>query len=155
MAGKQFCRVRGMALMEVMMAVGIFAVVVGVTATSLSSFYTAIDAQQQRMEAVQSCRAVLGVIREKRAQYVTNEVMDRASFLSWIDASNTARWTAYLTSSTSGGLKDQTLSVTCYNMSGATAAATDTPIELHVISTWTDIAKRPMTAQVVTMLADR
>ncbi len=156
MAGKPYPSPRGMALLEVMLAVGIFAVVVGVTATSLTAFYSSMDAQQQRMEALQSCRSVLGAIREKRAEFITQaDAVDRAGLLAWIEQGNTEHWSAYLTNPSQGGLRGQTLSVRCLNMAGAAPTAADSPLEVQVISTWTDMAGRPMQAQVATVLADR
>ncbi len=147
---------RGMALMEMMLAVGIFAVVVGVTATSLSSFYINMDSQQQRMVAVQSCRSVLGAIREKRAEFVDqNDLMDRAGFLAWIAEKQTAAWSEYLTTPANGGLPNHQLTVDCRNTAGNPVSAADTPIEVYVTATWKDRAGRPMRIQLSTVIADR
>ncbi|HPO15672.1 MAG TPA: hypothetical protein PLI09_19680 [Candidatus Hydrogenedentes bacterium] len=153
---KKILHNQGMALMEMMLAVGIFAVVVGVTATALSSFYVNMDSQQQRMIAVQSCQSVLGAIREKRAEYVDqNDLMDRAGFLNWIAEKGQEQWSEYLTSPSNGGLTNHQLTVDCRNAAGSPATAADSPIEVYATASWLDRAGRPMRIQLATILADR
>ncbi len=153
---KRVLRNRGMALLEMMLAVGIFAVAVGVTATALSSFYVNMDSQQQRMIAVQSCQSVLGAIREKRTEFVDqNDLMDRAGFLGWIAEKGQEHWSEYLTSPANGGLTNHQIAVDCRNTAGSPAASADTPIEVYATATWTDRAGRPMHIQLATILSDR
>jgi prepilin-type N-terminal cleavage/methylation domain-containing protein len=149
---------QGFSLIEVMMAIGLFAVVAGMAATSLSSFYVTMDMQQQRVEAVNSCREVLGAIREKRGEFMgANNVFNRAGWLAWITQNNTANWAAFLKVGTDGHviMDNQKISVTCLNAAGAQAGSGDSPLEVHVMVDWTDRARHPLEAEVVSLLADR
>ena len=143
---------RGVTLMEIMVAIGIFAVVVAVTAQSLASFYVAIDVQEQRMEAVQACRAVLGALREKRAEFEDNFPAD---LLAWIEEKNDDGWNDFLKYDDQQGLRDHAIEVSCYDMEGDEADDTDDPLQVIVTSTWIDRRGRELNAQVVTALTGR
>jgi prepilin-type N-terminal cleavage/methylation domain-containing protein len=147
----------GVTLMEIMVAMAIFSVVIGVTATALTSFYVTMDLQEQRIEAVQSCRAVLGAIREKRHQYKQPEdQFDWTAFLGWIDQENSAGWPEFLKQGASHEeLRDHSLAVTPLNLEGNPANPNDAPIEFHVTAAWKDRKGRTMQAQVVSVLTDR
>lgn len=149
--------VSGVTLMEIMVAMAIFSVVIGVTATALTSFYVTMDLQEQRIEAVQSCRAVLGAIREKRHQYKQPEdLFDWTAFLGWINQQNTAGWPEFLKQGGSHEeLRDHSLAVTPLNLEGNPANPNDAPIEFHVTASWKDRKGRAMQAQVVSVLTDR
>jgi len=157
MARRNVCDRSGLTLMEVMMAVALFAVVVGITATALTSFYVSMDIQEQRIEALQSCRAVMGALREKRAEFLSAQgEFDREAFLAWITQRNNDSWAEFLKNSGDHiELADQSLNVQCFNMDGAVATALDDPIEAHVISTWNDRKGRLMRAEIVSLLAAR
>ena len=64
---RALARKRGVTLIEVTMAVAIFAVVIAVSAQSILSFYVAIDMQEDRIVATHAARAVLAALREMRA----------------------------------------------------------------------------------------
>jgi prepilin-type N-terminal cleavage/methylation domain-containing protein len=150
MARKRVAGERGVTLMEVTMAVAIFAAVIAVTAQSLMSFYVTMDSQEQRIEAVQSCRAVLGALREKRDEFSSNFP---AGLLGWINSQNEANWAEYLRTGTAHEiLKNNTLTVNCFGMGGAAASDADNPIQVLVVSRWTDRKGRPMEAEVTTIL---
>lgn len=148
---------RGITLVEVLMAVAIFAVVVGVTASSLVSFYVTMDVQEQRIEAVQSCRAVLGALREQRAKYtLPNDGYDWAAFHTWIQTQENSHWQNFLrTGRDHEELREHNITVQCLSMAGGPAGPNDNPIEVHVISTWRDRKNRPMQAQVVSVLTNQ
>jgi type II secretory pathway pseudopilin PulG len=148
---------RGITLIEVVMAVAIFTVVMGVTASSLSSFYVTMDTQEQRIEAVQSCRAVLGAMRDKRSQYeLPSDGFDWAGYHAWIQSQEAGHWEDYLRINTDHEeLRDHSLAVACLNLAGAAATAADDPIEVHVTATWTDRQGRAMQAQLVSVLTSR
>ncbi len=143
---------RGVSLMEVTLAVAIFAGVIGVTAQSLASFYVSIDLQEQRMEAALSCRTVMDAIREKRAQYEDDFPGD---LLGWVEAGNEANWAEFLADNASHvELEEQAVEVACYNTNGDAAGVADNPIMVHVTTTWKDRKGRDMSASIMTMLTD-
>lgn len=144
---------RGMSLMEVTMAVAIFAGVIAVTAQSLVSFYVSIDMQKQRIEAVNSCKAVLAVLREKRDETAADYP---ETFLGWVSAQESEGWTEFLKSDEEAGirLREHTITVQCLNLDGQAAGAGDNPVRVHVISRWLDRRGRGMQAQLATVLTD-
>lgn len=147
----------GVTLMEIMIAMAIFSIVIGVTATALTSFYVTLDLQEQRIEAVQSCRAVLGALREKRHQYqLPEDQFDWPAYLGWIDQQNTAGWPEFLKQGAGHEeLRDHSIEVLPFNLSGEPATANDDPIVFHVNASWIDRKGRSMQAQVVSALTDR
>ena len=66
MASKRPSSQEGVTLLELTIAMAIFAVTIGVTAQSLISFYATMDLQHQRNVAVQHCRALLSDMRSVR-----------------------------------------------------------------------------------------
>jgi prepilin-type N-terminal cleavage/methylation domain-containing protein len=56
----------GVTLLELTLAVAIFAIAVGAAAQTLISFYVTMDMQNQRVVAVNHCRAVLSNMRNLR-----------------------------------------------------------------------------------------
>jgi len=146
---------RGISLLEVMVAITIFAVVIGITATSLGSFYVSMDVQKERIAAVHSCRSVMSAIREKRAEFVLpDDAIDRQGLLQWVHECNEEGWQDFLHSG-NAGLRGHQIMVLCQNIEGAPASAEDNPIRVHVRATWNDLSGRPMEAQIITLLADR
>ncbi|NIA12847.1 MAG: prepilin-type N-terminal cleavage/methylation domain-containing protein [Nitrospiraceae bacterium] len=59
-------RERGFTLLELTLAVAIFTVVIGVTATCLISFYSTMETEHQRVLAYNHCRSVLSDMRTIR-----------------------------------------------------------------------------------------
>lgn len=143
---------RGMTLMEVTLAVAIFAGVIAVTAQSLASFYVTIDMQKQRIEAANSCRAVLSLLRDKRDELSADFPK---SLLAYITSQEALGWQEYLKTENGGTrLRDHQITVTCLDTEGNVATDEDNPIRVHVTSTWLDRRGRPMEAQLVTMLTN-
>ena len=141
---------RGITLMEVTLAVAIFAGVIGVTAQSLASFYVAIDVQEQRMEAVAACRGVMDALREKRLEFGDTFPED---LLAWVVTENDASWASFLAdNSAHTELSGQTIVVECFNQAGDPAGAGDNPIVVQVTSTWQDRRGRTLSATVVSIL---
>ena len=73
MSWKRTTRNEGFTLLELTLAVGIFAVAIGVAAQSLISFYATMDMQHQRTVAVQHCRAILSDMRSVRDAHPNTE----------------------------------------------------------------------------------
>ncbi len=144
---------RGVSLVEVLLAIAIFAGVIGVTAQSLASFYVSIDIQEQRIEAVNACQGVMDALREKRRQFKNNFPED---LLSWVDAGNAASWEAYMADNSGHQeLAEQSITVACYNDNGDAAGATDNPIMVEITTSWKDRKGRTLTASVFSMLTDQ
>lgn len=144
---------RGVTLMEITLAVAIFAGVIGVTAHSLMSFYVSIDMQEQRMEAVSACRSVMDGLREKRYEF--DETFP-ADFLAWVEEGNEADWASYLADNTDHvELDSQTITVTCFDMEGNAAGPDDNPIMVQVTTDWLDRKGRAMSATVLSALTDQ
>lgn len=147
----------GVTLMEVTIAIAIFAVVIAVSAQSLASFYATMDMQEERIEAVQRARGVLNAIREKRAQYqLRDNTFDWDGMMAWYNAQASDGWSDYLSNPEDGGsLQNHAINVTLLNLDGSAPAIGDTPLELHVTSTWTGHSGREMRVSVVGILAER
>lgn len=144
---------QGMSLMEVTLAVAVFAGVIAVTAHSLATFYVSIDMQKQRIEALNSCRAVLSVLREKRQEYAGDFP---ESFLGWVAEQELEGWTPFLKTEDAGTkLPEHQITVACFDLNGDVAAAGDNPVRVLVTSTWLDRRGRPMQAQLASILTDR
>lgn len=143
---------RGVSLMEVTLAVAIFAGVIAVTAQSLASFYVSIDLQEQRMEAALSCRTVMDAIREKRSEFEDDFPGD---LLGWIESGNDADWAEFLVDNSNHvELNEQSMEVSCYNTNGDAAGAADNPLVVHVTTTWRDRKGREMSASIMSVLTD-
>ena len=155
---RALARKRGVTLIEVTMAVAIFAVVIAVSAQSILSFYVAIDMQEDRIVATHAARAVLNGIREKRGEFrgsVDNALVDWTQFAAWVTAQNTANWTTFSQSSGYGALNSQAVRVTLLNVNGAPAVAADNPKQVHVTTTWLDAKGRTLRSTIVTRMTDR
>lgn len=146
---------RGMTLMEVTMAVAIFATVIGITAQALMTFYVSMDVQEQRIEAAQSSRAVMAALREKRGEFQDNFPTD---WLAWITDQNNNGWEDYLKLGGEGvapELPGNWITVGAYNMDGNQAQAGDLPIQVIVTAGWLDRANRPASVQLVSVMTNQ
>lgn len=140
----------GVTLIEITLAIAIFAGVIGVTAQSLMSFYVAVDVQEQRMEAVRACQSVMDGLREKRVEFKNNFP---AGLLTWVETNNESSWADYLADNSEHvELAEQTLEVDCFNEAGEAADGGDNPIVVHVTTNWLDRKGRRLSATVVSML---
>ncbi len=149
---------RGVTLIEVMIAVAIFAVVIGVSAQALLSFYVSLDMQEERVESLQAARAVLSAIREKKEEFVLPEdEFDWEGLIAWLDEGNDTYWSSFLKPGVTGtkGLHDHTITVAYYDMQGNPAPAGASPLQVNVMSSWSDMKGRTITAQVATLLTTR
>ena len=143
----------GLTLVEIIIAVAIIAVVLAVSAQALGGFLVAMDAFKEQTIAIQSCRSVLGAIREQRPDLQDNFPSE---LLAWIDSQNEAGWERFrLLADNFGRLENHTLSVSTTNMAGDFPGAGDNPIVVYVTATWTGLHGRPMRTMVSTILTDR
>ena len=147
---------RGMTLIEVVLAVAILAAVLGVTAQAIGGFYITMDVQEQRIEAVQSARAVLGAVREKRTEFDGGEdEFDWAGLLGWVEGQNQTSWAGFLRGNElHEELRDHTISVQLFNMDGGPASAGDNPVEVHAVAAWVDRRGRAQRAVLVTVMTN-
>lgn len=144
---------QGVTLMEVTLAVAIFAAVIGVTAQSLASFYVAVDMQEQRMEAVSTCRSVMDAMREKRTEFKTNFP---EGLLGWVAANNEESWSDFHADNSDHiELDNQSILVELFNENGDAAVTGDNPVVVHVTTSWRDRKGRDLSATVVSMLTDQ
>lgn len=144
---------RGVTLIEVTLAVAIFAGVIGVTAQSLMSFYVSIDMQEQRMEAVATCRSVMDSLREKRAEF---EDTFPQGLLTWIEQNNESDWEEFLADNSEHvELDGQSIEVACFDLAGNEAGPDDNPILIEVTTDWIDRKGRPLSASVISVLTDQ
>jgi prepilin-type N-terminal cleavage/methylation domain-containing protein len=141
----------GMSLLEVTMAVAIFAVVIGITAQSLGSYYVSIDLHEQRIEAAQAARTVLAACREK-----CKETKDDfpAAFLAWVEDQQDDGWQEFLRADDKH-LAAHALNVETLDSQGEGAQADDNPIVVRVTSSWDDRRGRAMRSVLVTAFTDQ
>lgn len=155
---RALARKAGVTLIEVTMAVAIFAVVIAVSAQAILSFYVAIDMQEDRVVATHASRAVLNVIREKRGEFrgtADNALVDWAQFFAWVTAQNTANWATFSQSSGYVALRNQAITVKLLNSNGGPAVVTDSPLQVMVTTRWLDGKGRTLRADLITRIADR
>lgn len=147
----------GVTLMEVTLAVAIFAVAIAMSAQALISFYAALDVQEQRVEAMQAARAVLAEVRQIRGDYqLPDEEYDWAGLLGWFSTQQEAEWAGFVRNQPGMTyLPDHALDVVLLNMNGEAAQPGDDPIEVQVRSSWTDLRGRTASVSVVGMFSER
>ena len=128
---------KGVTLIELTMAMALFAIVLGATTQSLVSYYVALDEQNQRNTAVQHCAAVLSSMRDVRDANPAN-----------FPGAITAKWP-------NGGIvaNVSTLPKESVTVNYVNPAAN--PLQVTLKSSWTDIRRHPMSLQVTTLLTDR
>ena len=132
---------QGLTLLELTLAVAIFAIVIGAAAQALVRYHMTMKLQSQRNVAVQHCRGVLNQIREVRS--TSSEPFPDDILAQWSN-----NWTSPATTEFPlDPLAQEQLMVTYTN----TAA---NPLEVTVTSSWMDLRGRPMTISVSTLLTD-
>ncbi len=127
----------GFTLLELTLAMAIFAVVLGVTAQSLVTYYTSIQTQNQRTLAAQNLKAVFAEMRALRDQEPEDfpaNIVDE-----WPDGSDIER---------GSGLMNENIRVT-YTDPNAN------PLEVMLVHTWDDNAGRTVRLQMSTMLTNQ
>jgi len=126
----------GFTLVEIAVAMGIFAVCMAVAAQTLLTFSFAMDAQKEKTEAMAHCRAVYSQIRMDRdasAVPFPNQIIDV-----WPQGAAVAD-ADLLT------LPNEAIIVTYDNV-------TDNPLRVTVTSTWNDRMGRPIQVALSSLL---
>jgi type II secretory pathway pseudopilin PulG len=126
----------GLTLLEVALAMGIFAIVMSVSAQVLIGFSGAMEVQEQRQEAIQHCRAVLTQIRQDRDTSVL--AFPDQILAVWPDGRE-------VTDPTIVTLPNEVITVDYVN-DGAD------PLSVTITASWTDMQGRPAAASVSTLL---
>lgn len=126
----------GLTLLEVAMAMGLFAVVMAVAAQILVGFSGAMEVQEQRQEAIQHCRAILAQMRRDRDASVL-PFPDQVLAI-WPDGRevNNPAFTS---------LDNEVITIE-YADDGAD------PLRVTITSAWTDMRGRPAATSVSTLL---
>ncbi len=147
----------GLTLIEIMIAVAIFAFVVGVTAVTLVSSHNNLQMQRERIQALHVCRAVIEAIREKRKDFNTsNETFNWEGFYSWINGRTSNDWLTMVSAPEHPiSIPDLQISVVCRNMNGNPAGGTDNPAQIFVSATWTSIRGHTLRDTVATIVTSR
>ncbi len=150
-------RYNGFTLLEIMVAVAIFAFVIGVTAVSLIAFHPNLQVQRERVQTLHTCRAVLEAIREKRKDfYVGSDGFNWEGFHTWINGRTSDDWLSMVTTDEHPiAIPDLEITVECRDMQGEEAGGTDNPIQVFVTATWTSSRGYELRDTVATILTSR
>ncbi len=130
-------REQGFTLLELTLAVAIFAIVLGSTAQVLVSHYATLDLQQQRSTAVQLCRGVLSDMRAARDANPDD-----------FPGAIVEMWPNDVQIDGTGLLRDEQVSVVY-------ADQTANPLDVRVTVSWSDLRGRPVQSSLATMLTDQ
>ncbi len=150
-------RYNGFTLIEIMIAVAIFAFVVGVTAVSLISFHPNLQIQRERIQTLHTCRAVLEAIREKRKDFIVSaDEFNWDGFYSWINGRTSSEWLSIVTTEEHPiAIPDLQIDVECRDMQGEEAGGTDNPVQVFVTATWTSSRGYTLRDTIATILTSR
>lgn len=138
-------RCGGFSLLELTLAVAMFSGVVGIAATSLISFYVALDMQNLRVVALNHAKGVLNDMRTLRAANPNT------------DTNTTAFQTAVLTKYPNNTLKagPTLLRNSTVRVTYVVASAASNPLIPTVEVRWNDLRGRPATLSISSALTDR
>ena len=147
----------GMTLLEITLAVSIFAVAVGITAQSLVSYYMTMDMHEQQIESAQAARTIIAAIRDKRGEF-DGDPNFPVGLQAWVAAQQDDGWSAFLrtkgTGDTYAQLEEHSVTVNMAALDGGAVAAGTNPVRITVVSEWNDRRGRPMSATIATVLTD-
>jgi len=153
MKKRQRSNTSGITLLEVTIAVALFAIVIAFAAQALVSLMSSMNMQDERIEALNSCRSILGALREKRTEYYDHgdETMDWEGLFAWIADNNDDNWAEI-----EGVAADEgyAFALQTFDMDGAAAQPGDNPLQVIVEATWTDARGHPMRAALNTVIAE-
>lgn len=129
---------RGLTLIEIMIAVAIFAFVIGITAVTVVSVHSNLQIQRERIQAYHICRSIIEVIREKRADFrVGEESFNWSDFYTWLNSQSNSDWLSLVTTEEHPiNLQNLQINIDCRNMHNEPAGGTDNPIQVFVTVTW-------------------
>lgn len=128
---------KGFSLLELTIAMAVFAVVLGAAAQALVSYYVAMDTQEQRNTAIHICKGVLNDMRQARDA-------DPDQFPDAI----TGMWPDDTLTPGPGLLRNETVQVNYVDTNA-------NPLEITVTVSWEDLRGRPIQATMTTLLTDQ
>ncbi len=128
----------GLTLIEIMIAIAIFAFVAGTTAIAVVSVHSNLQIQRERIQAYQICRSVIEAIKEKRQDFsVGGETFNGYEFYAWLNNQNTNDWLSMISLEEHPiNLQNLQINIDVRNMQNEPASATDNPIQVFVTTTW-------------------
>ncbi len=127
----------GLTLLELTIAVALFAIVLGAAAQALISYHSALTLQRQRNEALLHCRSVINEmrnVRESNPNDFPNAILSR-----WPNGGVVAGFNT---------LPQEQITVAYTDVNA-------NPLEVVVTCTWRDMRNRPASVSLSTMLTDR
>lgn len=127
----------GLTLLELTIAVALFAIVLGAAAQALISYHSALTLQRQRNEALLHCRSVINEMRNVR-QNNPND-FPNAILTRWPNGSVVTDFNT---------LPQEQVQVSYVDVNA-------NPLEVIVTCTWRDLRNRPATVTLSTLLTDR
>ena len=142
MARRRLADSEGLTLLELTIALSIFAIMLGVAAQGLVSSYASLKVQEQRSEAAHLCRSVLDNMREFRGENpdtFPQSLMDQWPSGTPIEGIAAANHT----------------SLNEYEVTASYGEAGAAPLPVTVQVSWKDHRGRPVTFAVSTLLTDR
>ena len=133
----------GFTLIEVVMALGVIAVAVAISAQGLASTYYLVNLQSQRYEAMCHCQSAVSMIRQDRSSLAQGEFPSelKARWLEDVDQTEKVV-------SAEQRLPDEEIYVTFTTEDGTALQAT-------VVAQWRDIQGRIMRERLVTLIGSR
>jgi prepilin-type N-terminal cleavage/methylation domain-containing protein len=137
MQSRKRCAQSGLTLLELMLAVAVFTIVVGVTAQSLVGYTVGMDMQTQRNVALHLAQACLNDIRAWRDA-------NPANFPQVV----TNRWPNNGQVALNTGLRNGRVTVGYVNPAS-------NPLDVTVTVRWTDLRGHPLAVSLSTVLTDR
>lgn len=148
---------RGLTLIEIMIAVAIFAFVVGVTAITLVSSHHNLQIQRERIQALHACRAVIEAIREKRKDFaVGSDGFNWGGFYAWVNSRTSNNWLSMVSTSEHPiAIPGLQINVALRNMNGNPAGGTDNPVQVYVTATWTSTRGHVIRDTMATIITSR
>ncbi len=147
----------GLTLIEIMIAVAIFAFVVGVSAVILVSSHNNLQVQRERIQALHACRAVIEAIREKRKDFtVGNDGFNWEGFYAWANARTSNDWLSMVSIEEHPiAIPGLQINVALRNMNGNPAGGTDNPVQVYVTATWTSAGGHVIRDTMATIITSR
>lgn len=128
----------GFTLIEIMIAIAIFAFVAGTTAITVVSVHSNLQIQRERIQAYQICRSVIETIREKRQDFsVGDDTFNWDGFYTWLNSQGTNDWLSMISIEEHPiNLQNLQINIDVRNMQNESAGGTDNPIQVFVTTTW-------------------
>ncbi|MCX8064065.1 MAG: type II secretion system GspH family protein [Candidatus Hydrogenedentes bacterium] len=135
---RKYLKKWGLTLIEIMIAVAIFAFVMGTTAITVVSVHNNLQIQRERIQAYHVCRSIIEVIREKRTDFITgDESFNWTGFYSWLNSQTNQDWLSLVSVQEHPiNLQNLQINIDCRDMQNEPAGGSDNPIQVFVTASW-------------------